>query len=204
MIHTDTYIQKREEPIDFIERTAAERVGSRIREIRLSKGLTQIELGEKVGLPADRIRQYEGGYRKPKTDVIKAIASALDVQPLALIDPVSSNYLGAIFALFELEKLYGLDLVKTDGTYSLQFRSDSSQSLVKYLDVWYEALLQYKKELSMANDTSEADAALKNYNSFKWSLSELLPPKETIELEILNQEEQLARLRELLDAYNEE
>ena len=94
-----------QDPIDHIEETAANRIGSRIREIRLARGLTQAELGDKVGLTADRIRQYEAGYRKPKTDTIKAIASALEVQPLAMIDPVSTEYLGAVYALFELEKL---------------------------------------------------------------------------------------------------
>ena len=46
-----------QDPIDFIEETAASRIGARIREIRLVRGLTQLELGEKVGLPADRVRQ---------------------------------------------------------------------------------------------------------------------------------------------------
>ena len=82
------------DPIDFIEETAAVRIGARIREIRLVRGLTQLELGEKVGLSADRVRQYETGYRKPKTDMIKAIASALEVQPLALTtDRSGSNKL---------------------------------------------------------------------------------------------------------------
>ena len=55
-----------QDPIDYIEETSADRIGARIREIRLARGLTQAELGDKVGLSADRVRQYETGYRKPK------------------------------------------------------------------------------------------------------------------------------------------
>ena len=120
-------------PIDYIEETSADRIGARIREIRLARGLTQAELGDKVGLSADRVRQYETGYRKPKADMIKAFASALEVQPLAMIDPVATEYLGAVYALFELEKIYDLSLIHEDGVYSLQFRSEKSQKLVRYL-----------------------------------------------------------------------
>ena len=46
--------------------TSDGRIGKRIREIRKEKGLTQGELGEKVGLIANRIQQYENGARNPR------------------------------------------------------------------------------------------------------------------------------------------
>ena len=112
-----------QDPIDFIEETAAIRIGARIREIRLVRGLTQLELGEKVGL---------------------------------LTDPVATSYLGAVYAMFELEKLYDLTLTEADGVFSLQFKSEKAQSLVKYLDVWYRALNIYKAELKQVKNTEEA------------------------------------------------
>ena len=90
-----------QDPIDFNEETAADRIGSRIRNIRNSKGLSQSELGERIGLNADRVQKYENGARKPKPDMIKQIASALGVSTLALTDPVTTNYIGAMFAMFE-------------------------------------------------------------------------------------------------------
>ena len=42
-------------------------------QIRESQGLSQAELGEKVGLSADRIQKYENGARKPKNDMLKNI-----------------------------------------------------------------------------------------------------------------------------------
>ena len=49
------------DPIDFDEETAASRVGTRIRNIREARGMSQTELGARVGLTADRIQKYENG-----------------------------------------------------------------------------------------------------------------------------------------------
>lgn len=187
-------------PIDYIEETSADRIGARIREIRLARGLTQAELGDKVGLSADRVRQYETGYRKPKADMIKAFASALEVQPLAMIDPVATEYLGAVYALFELEKIYDLSLVHEDGVYSLQFRSEKSQKLVRYLEVWHSALDLYKSELSKTHNTKEAEDALKKYNLFKWSLSQLPTDDDAALLQIKMYEDKIKELREKLNS----
>ena len=187
------------DPIDFIEETAASRIGARIREIRLVRGLTQLELGEKVGLSADRVRQYETGYRKPKTDMIKAIASALEVQPLALTDPVATSYLGAVYAMFELEKLYDLTLTEADGVFSLQFKSEKAQSLVKYLNVWYRALNIYKAELKQAKNTEEAAAVQKRYNCFKWTLPELATDNDATKLQMKILSDAISELRKQLD-----
>ena len=188
-----------QDPIDFIEETSANRIGARIREIRLTRGFTQAELGEKVGLSADRIRQYETGYRKPKADMIKALASALEVQPLAMIDPVATEYLGAVYALFELEKLYDLSLIHEDGVYSLQFRSEKSQTLVRYLELWHSALDLYKSELSKTHNTKEAEDALKKYNLFKWSLSDLPSDDDATLLQIKMYEDKIKDLGDKLN-----
>ena len=52
-------------------------LGSRIKEVRLLRGLTQSELGEKVGCGNKNISRYEKGVRLPPSDVLYAIAKAL-------------------------------------------------------------------------------------------------------------------------------
>ena len=94
------------DPMDFNESTAADRVGRRIRRVRESQGMTQTELGKKIGLSADRVQKYENGFRKPKADLLKKIAEALGVSTLAFTDPVVANYKGAMFAFFEMKCLY--------------------------------------------------------------------------------------------------
>lgn len=63
------------------------RIGAKIRQIRQHRHLTQRELGEKIGLGkngANRIAQYEMGYRNPKRDQLNKIANALNVSEKTL------------------------------------------------------------------------------------------------------------------------
>ena len=58
------------------------KIGDKIRQIRQHRHMTQRELGEKIGLGkngANRIAQYEMGYRTPKRDQLNKIAHALNV-----------------------------------------------------------------------------------------------------------------------------
>jgi len=61
-------------------------IGEKIRRIRQHRRMTQKELGELVDLSANRIAQYEMGYRVPKKPLLNQIAEALRVSPLALSD----------------------------------------------------------------------------------------------------------------------
>ena len=88
--------------------TEADRIGARIREIRIENGMSQEDLGNKVGLSADRIQKYENGVRKPKAELLQKIATSLGVNTLALTDPVVADSVGAMYAFFEMEKLYNL------------------------------------------------------------------------------------------------
>ena len=54
-------------------------IGERIKELRKEKGLTQAELGEKLGVSASMVGQYENGFRKPKKDTLCRIMEALGV-----------------------------------------------------------------------------------------------------------------------------
>ena len=83
-------------------------VGERIRAIRKAKGLTQKELGERLGLSSQSVAQWENNLRKPKFETTLKIASALgiDVSVLApsfeelLEDETQSIYLDAIKTRF--------------------------------------------------------------------------------------------------------
>lgn len=53
--------------------------GDRIRNARKKAGLTQSELGEKLGVPFQSISQWERGKRHPKFETMVSLAYALDV-----------------------------------------------------------------------------------------------------------------------------
>lgn len=63
-------------------------IGENIRKIRMSKGMTQKELGEKSGINPAQIRRYELGGKNsnPKLETLQKIATALEVS-VADLDP---------------------------------------------------------------------------------------------------------------------
>jgi len=65
--------------------------GALIKEYRKKKGLTQGELGEKVGVTASAIMRYEQGKRGLNLETINRIASALDVDPYCLMSFEMAN-----------------------------------------------------------------------------------------------------------------
>lgn len=60
--------------------------GSRIKEIRKQKGLTQKQLGEKCGMYESQIRKYENGKANPKIETLQKIATALECNLSDLMD----------------------------------------------------------------------------------------------------------------------
>jgi HTH-type transcriptional regulator/antitoxin HipB len=54
-----------------------QRVGQQIREARKAKGLTQKELGEKLGVSESTVNQYESGKQNLTIDTLTKIADAL-------------------------------------------------------------------------------------------------------------------------------
>ena len=61
-------------------------VGYKLYELRRSRGLTQAELGRKVGVSEAAIRAYETGKRRPKRVHLERIADALGIRYEAIAD----------------------------------------------------------------------------------------------------------------------
>ena len=60
-------------------------MGDKIKNIRKEKHISQKALGERLGVSAAMIGQYETGLRNPKFETLQKIASALDVTPAYLM-----------------------------------------------------------------------------------------------------------------------
>ena len=97
-------------------------IGERIFAARKNAGLTQLELGKKLGVSQQMIAQFEKSRRNPKLETIEKIAFALNVPVIELLGDISTypnsqndnqnyNYIEA----FDI-------LVKSLG-YSVEFRS---------------------------------------------------------------------------------
>ena len=168
--------------------TLADRVGERIRKIRIAAGLSLSELGSKVGLNADRMQKYENGQRKPKQAMLKNIADALHVSIDALEDPIIETHIGAIYALFIMEEMYGLEITHTDGKPCISFKDSIINDLI---DEW-DTARQYKKtELLLAKSDEDKAAIKKEYQGWIWNFPEAIVTRSNAEM--------VARLKATLD-----
>lgn len=68
-------------------------IGTRIKEARETKGLTQEQLAEMVGLSSTHISVIERGVKAPKLETFIEIANALDVTSDSLLLDVLNNSL---------------------------------------------------------------------------------------------------------------
>jgi transcriptional regulator with XRE-family HTH domain len=64
-----------------VKRVSNVGIGKRIREARESKGLTQKELGDAVGVTASATTNYESETSHPKEPVLYSLFAALDKDP---------------------------------------------------------------------------------------------------------------------------
>lgn len=68
-----------------VARTPGEIFGARVREIRQKRGMTQVELGERLGFQQNRVSEIENGSRSPTLVTILRLAVALQCKPSALL-----------------------------------------------------------------------------------------------------------------------
>lgn len=68
------------------EKESLEVNGERLREIRMSRGLTPRRLEEHSGVPYERINELELGGEVAEGDTVEKLAEALEVEPLELLE----------------------------------------------------------------------------------------------------------------------
>lgn len=85
--------------------------GTRIREARKNRGLTQDQLAKKCGLATITIRQYENGKRSPKFEQIRKIARVLGVSIFELLDDESQRIFGSGYDFGQLNSARGNNTV---------------------------------------------------------------------------------------------
>ena len=195
-----------QDPIDFYDETVASRMGNRIRTIRVEKGMSQAELGNLVGLTADRIQKYENGARKPKKDLLKNIAAALGVSTLALVDPNTTSRVGAMYALFELENRFNMKIEKTpeDKPPGMSLTVDFRDSMYEYMKEWYDVYSAMRTEMESASSEAEKTEILKAYHNWEWTFPKGLVDKTSKEMQKRRLKSKIEELQEVYDKLDEE
>lgn len=123
-------------------------VGENIRRIRISKGLTQKELADILGVSEANIRAYEKGRRNPKPSSLKKFADALGVNPEVLSNSEFDS-ITAMHRLFQIFRMYGGNIVtlpdKDDPSSDSVYISFNALILMRS---WYQRYMEYQDELS--------------------------------------------------------
>jgi transcriptional regulator with XRE-family HTH domain len=83
-----------------------ELIGKRVREIRISKGLSQRQLGSKLGAANSTISAVETGDRNLTIDMLKRISDALDIDIIALLNFEANDLVPDIIK--EVEEVYSI------------------------------------------------------------------------------------------------
>ena len=195
-----------QDPMDFDDETTASRVGNRIRKIRTEKGISQADLGARVGLNADRIQKYENGVRKPKKDMLKAIAAALDVSTMALVDPNTTTYIGAMYAFFEMEEHFNLHIESApkDHAPGMFLAVDFRNGMYRYMEEWHKVYLAMQAELQTASTQEEKDTIMKTYHDWEWNFPKSIVDGTTKEMQKIRLKNKIEELQEAYDKLNED
>lgn len=140
-------------------------IGDKIRKYRTLRGLTQEELGNRLGMKRDRIRQYETGVRTPKADLLEKIAEQLDVDVASLSDIDIRDDEDLMHVLFDAENKYKIEVIKNNGQTMLVFDdSDLSHSAITtYLSLWSDK----RKALGITKDNIDASQKKNEYEDWQ-------------------------------------
>lgn len=153
---------------DINEDRSGARIGERIKRIRETREMTRAELGALVGLDQNRVQHYENGRRKPKIQLLKKFAAALGVETMALMDPTTESYVGAMYTLFQMEEKLDLKIEKKDGCYCLQFGDGKFGGMNNYLSKWFEVRQELDESIPNLTD-EERKKKVFDYNMFEWT-----------------------------------
>ena len=61
-------------------------IGKRIRKYREARGISQIQLAEKLGIGNSRVSNWEQGINRPDADILAEMCRVLEVSPSELLD----------------------------------------------------------------------------------------------------------------------
>ena len=148
------------------------KIGTKICQIRQHRHMTQRELGAKIGLGrsvANRIAQYEMGYRTPKRDQLNKIAHALNVSEEMLsleADETLRKLLQTLFWL-DQEDTSLIELIPASNHCNLS--ENGHVSIVIHDKAFQELLTSWNTEKSLLEDE-----AITQGDYFNWKIQTTL------------------------------
>jgi len=136
-------------------------VGKLIKKLRIKSGMTQLELGEKVGCADCVVRRHENGGANAKDSTLEKYAEALNVNPDVLIysDLNSTRAMHHLFRIFDAYKgeFHTVTTTATDengNQIEKESVAISFNMLGEYIKEWKSI---YEKSASSDDESEKAD-----------------------------------------------
>ena len=131
-------------------------------------------------------------------EMLIKIADALGVSSLALSDPNTTSYLGAMYALFEIESTYGLKIEEKNNAVSLTVEYDNE--LYDYMHEWAKLDDLVKHQIKYVDHEGDEKKISQEYQNWKWNFPRGMYDKEFVELRKEEIKEYMEKLQKI---YNE-
>ncbi len=132
-------------------------IGNRVKELRLTLGLTQEEFGEKIGLKKSGISNIENGTRNLSIRNIKLISKTFNVAETWLISGISDETINnwqdvatnsklqdKVNAIEKIKDTFGSDFVTIIESFD-ELNNKGKQKAIDYVDD-ISSIPKYKKE----------------------------------------------------------
>lgn len=139
----------------------AQEIGKRIQEIRKEKGLTQTELGAKIGKSESTIRKYESGSVEPSFKVLNDMSEELKID-VSYFLRVSENQLTEHER--QLLKQYELEVIQR-----LDYEFSNIKDLIGYLVETDMFKKEFKIEYDKLSDSKKKNLINDIYKSIEYN-----------------------------------
>ena len=142
--------------------------------------------------------------------MLKDIASALGVEAVALTDPIVTNYIGAMYAFFEMEDIYDLSVEAKTTDYGyveemyIVFPATEHNDIRDYLLEWYREKVYIKEKKEKAESSEEMQEIEKEYNLWKWTFPLSIIDRTSREMKKDRLKQRIAELQQELDELERE
>ena len=132
---------------------------------------------------------------------MKQIASVLGVSTLALADPNTTSYIGALYAMFEMEEHFNAKIELTGEGHApgMCLTVDFRDELYKYMKEWQEIYSQTKTALEAASSEEEKAEIMKSYHNWEWNFPQGIVDRTTREMQKIRLKNKIEELQEAYD-----
>lgn len=147
-------------------------VGTKIERVMFHRELSNKELANRVGISEEELSRYINGRSFPKDKMLKRIATALEVSPLALSEPRFSSQQRVMHLLFDLEYIVGCKPTKVKDSVYLKF---TDNDMTRYMEEWYQEYIHFKTIFELSSSKKEQQEVWDSYENWKFNFEDHKP-----------------------------